>query len=47
MIDLVKNCKQLTTSGEVEVEVHASHNDTGRVYLRGMHGGRNDQMRWC
>ena len=30
----------------VEVAVHASHNETGRVYVREMYGGRNGRMKW-
>ena len=26
--------------------VHASRNDTGQVYVRTMHDGRNDRMKW-
>ena len=41
-----RSCKRPTTPEGVMAVVHASRNDTGQVYVRAMHDGRNDRMKW-
>ena len=45
MTEYGKSCKGLMTLGMGLEVVHASHNETGWVYVRRMHDGRNDRMR--
>jgi hypothetical protein len=46
MTDYYSDCRRLITLGGVMAEVHASRNETVRVYVRTMHDGRNDRMEW-
>ena len=46
MIDWDKICKPSMTLDVAMVVVLAIYDDTGRVYFRGEHGGRNDRTKW-